>query len=184
MLHIFESNNMLKNRRFKIPDGIRRHLSGTLAKYKGDKTVNGYKRLNNILSADTLSYPEMKRIKNFFDNYKGSIKSPEYVLNGGEAMRTWVNTTLNTAVTAIKDFKQALKDNGKKNAFRRPHEKNRQKGNRKPTVAKIQTNNIAKHINDNNAIKMEWKSRKITPGKKSIKITETQAKSIKRKLET
>ena len=79
MLHlIFEGNQELNNRTFPLPKGVRTHLQNTLDDYSGDKTVDGYKRLNNVLDMNTISYQEMKRIKNFFDNYKGTPKSAEF----------------------------------------------------------------------------------------------------------
>ena len=117
MLNIITENSDLKNRTFPLPDGVRKILQNTLDNYKGDKTIDGYKRLNNILNMQTISYHELKRIKNFFDHYNGSDKSAEYILNGGEPMKTWVNNTLYTATKAIHDFKQAKKDAGISNAF-------------------------------------------------------------------
>ena len=132
MLHLLtETNNDLKNRVFPIPDGVRKILRQTLKNYNGDKTVDGYKRLNNLLSMDNISYYEMKRIKNFFDNYKGTDKSTEFILNGGEPMKTWVNDTLGLATKAVHDFKQTKKDNGVNNAFIKPHEKDRQNKKKK-----------------------------------------------------
>lgn len=161
MLHlIFEGNQDLNNRTFPLAKGIRKHLHDTLANYTGDKTIEGYKRLNNVLNMDSVSYHEMKRIKNFFDNYKGSPKSAEFILNGGEPMMNWVNNTLNTATKAVHDFKQAKKDAGISNAFIKPHEKQRQIRKDKPTQAKIQSNDAAKKIGDNNAIRFEQKERK------------------------
>ena len=55
MLHIITENNDLKNRTFPLPDGVRKILQKTLDNYKGDKTVDGYKRLNNILNMQTIS---------------------------------------------------------------------------------------------------------------------------------
>ena len=162
MLHlIFEGNQELNNRTFPLPKGVRTHLQNTLDNYSGDKTVDGYKRLNNVLDMNTISYQEMKRIKNFFDNYKGTPKSAEFVLNGGEPMMTWVNNTLNTATKAVKDFKQAKKDAGMSNAFIKPHEKQRQIRKDKPTQAKIQSKDVAKKIGDNNAIRFEHRERRV-----------------------
>ena len=156
MLHIITENNELKNRKFPIPDGVRKILQKTLKNYNGDKTIDGYKRLNNILSMDGIAYNEMKRIKNFFDNYGGTDKSPEYILNGGDAMKTWVNNTLYTATKAVHDYKQAKKDAGIDNAFIRPHEKDRQnKKKNKPTQAKFKTNNLSSKMLDGNDIKYE-----------------------------
>ena len=157
MLHIISENSVLKHRTFVLPDGIRKHLTNVLNNYKGDKTVNGYKRLKNTLSSNALSYAEMKRIKNFFDHYNGTNKSAKYVLNGGEEMKLWVNNTLNTATTSIKNYKQAMKDAGIKNAFRKPHEKDRQTKNSKPTTAKVSNNGLTKNIQNNTSVKFENK---------------------------
>ena len=172
MIHfIFEGGNSeLKGRFFPLGKGIRKHLEQTLASYDGDKTIIGYKRLNNILSMENgIAYNELKRIKNFFDNYTGSDKSVDYILNGGTPMKLWVDNTLNTATSAIEGFKQAKKDAGAENAFRKPHEKNRQTKPQKPTVAKVQTANVVKGIHNNTAVQYE---------SKIIRISEEQMQSI------
>ena len=172
MLHIITENNDLKNRTFPLPDGVRKILQKTLDNYNGDKTVDGYKRLNNILNMQTISYHELKRIKNFFDHYNGSDKSAEYILNGGEPMKTWVNNTLYTATKAIRDFKQAKKDAGISNAFIRSHSKDRQnKKNNKPTQVKFNTNNVNKNILNATSMKYENIIR-------TIVITEKQHKML------
>lgn len=156
MLHLITENNELKNRTFPLPDGVRKILQNTLDNYKGDKTVDGYKRLNNILNMKSISYHELKRIKNFFDHYNGSDKSAEFILNGGEPMKTWVNNTLYTATKAIRDFKQAKKDAGISNAFIRSHSKDRQnKKNNKPTQVKFNINNVNKNILNATSMKYE-----------------------------
>lgn len=156
MLHIIAENNELKNRTFPLPDGVRKILQNTLVNYKGDKTVDGYKRLNNILNMQTISYHELKRIKNFFDHYSGSDKSAEFILNGGEPMKTWVNNTLYTATKAVRDFKQAKKDAGVDNAFIKSHSKNRQnKKKNKPTQVKFNTDNVNKNMLNATSMKYE-----------------------------
>ena len=156
MLHIITENNELKHRVFPLPDGVRKFLQNTLDNYKGDKTVDGYKRLNNILNMQSISYHELKRIKNFFDHYNGSDKSTEFILNGGEPMKTWVNNTLYTATKAIHDFKQAKKDAGISNAFIKSHSKDRQnKKKNKPTQVKFNNNNVNKNILNATSMKYE-----------------------------
>ena len=159
MIHLInEENSELRNRKFPLPDGIRKQLQSVLDNYNGDKTVDGYHRLNNILSMDGIKYSEMKRIKNFFDHYTGSDKSDEFILNGGEPMKLWVNNTLNTATKSIEDYKQAKKDAGIKNAFIKPHEKERQIRKNKPTQVKFQTNNATKALSNGEIMKYESKS--------------------------
>lgn len=151
-----DGNSELKGRFFPLGNGIRKHLIATLKNYTGDKSSEGYKRLNNILSMENgIAYEEMKRIKNFFDNFQGNVQSPEYILNGGDAMKLWVNNTLNTATTAIKGFKQAKKDAGFSNAFIKPHEKDRQNSPGKPTQAKVQTKNVGQKIANNASVRYE-----------------------------
>lgn len=162
MLHFLTENKELKNRRFPIPDGVRKFLQKTLDNYHGDKTVDGYKRLNNILSMKSIAYNEMKRIKNFFDNYIGSDKSTEFILNGGEPIKNWINNTLYTATKAIEDFKRAKKDAGINNAYIKPHTKNRQnKKKNKPTQVKFNTKNINRKMLDGNTLRYENKNRTI-----------------------
>lgn len=139
---INEENSELRHRRFPLTDGIRKHLMSIMSSYDGDKTTVGYKRLNNLLSnEDGISYRDMKRIKNFFDNYVGTDNSDEYRLNGGDAMKWWVNNTLNTARAAIFNYKQAKKDAGISNAFRKTHQKERQIRKNKATHAKFDVSN-------------------------------------------
>lgn len=141
MLHFLtEENRELKGKVFTLPDGIRKHLRNTLERFSDQTTKDGYKRLNNILSMENISYYEMKRIKNFFDNFKGKEDNVEFQLNGGKPMRTWVNNTLNTATSAVRDFKQAKKDAGIENAFIKKHSKNRlTKNSTKVTAPKFNT---------------------------------------------
>ena len=158
MIHFINENNELKHRVFPLPEGIKKHLKSVLKNYTGDKTVDGYKRLNNILSMNAIKYNEMKRIKNFFDHYNGTDKSTEYTLNGGDEMKLWVDNTLGSATKAIKDDKQAKKDAGIQNAFIKSHEKDRQNRKGKPTVSKVKTNDLGKGIMNNNDIKYESKT--------------------------
>lgn len=148
-----DGNKELKGRKFMLGKGIKKHLMQTLKDYNGDKTIDGYKRLNNILEMDGIDYNEMKRIKNFFDNYNGTNDNPTYILNGGDEMKNWVDNTLNSATTAIRDIKRDKKEMGIKNAFIKPHTK---------------TNGLK----PNNQLKVESKQR-------VVYITENQYKLLK-----
>lgn len=152
MLHLlFESgdgNSELKGKRFPLGKNIYAHLKETLDNYKGDKSVEGYKRLVNIINMDDneggILYNEMKRIKNFFDNYNGSKDSVNYILNGGEPMENWVRNTLNTAIETVKGFKQAKAMGGLKNSFRKEHTKDRVV--KPPKETKIKMSDINKNL--------------------------------------
>ena len=166
MIHINE-NNELKHRKFPLAKGIKKHLLQIKNTYKGDKNVDGYKRLNNILEMDGINYNEMKRLKNFFDNYNGDTNSVEYILNGGKNMALWVNNTLNNATKSVYDFKKAKKEAGFKNAFIKPHEKNRQTTVKKPTKVKIK--NDSQNLFNGTELRFENKNRTIIISEEILK---------------
>lgn len=166
-------NSELRNRTFPIPKGVYSRLLDTLRGFKGDKTTDGYKRLNNLIKMKTVSYQEMKRLKNFFDHFDGKPESDEYILNGGGPMQMWVNNALSTATQAIRDFKQAKKDAGLSNAFIRPHDKDRQCRTSKPSMSQIRTNDVNRAVRDGEAVKYESRERKI------IRLSNAQVRMLK-----
>lgn len=177
MLHFIteDGNSDLRHKFFPLGNGIKKHLLHTLKTYNGDKSTAGYQRLNNLLSMENgIAYNEMKRLKNYFDNFRGDTNSDEYILNGGEPMKLWVTNSLNTATSAIRDFKQAQKDAGIQNAFRKNHIKNRQvKKKNKPTISKPQTTNVNHNLSQNQLFKYENKQHP------TIVVTESQIHSIR-----
>lgn len=180
MLHLLieDGNSELKHRFFPLGRNIRKHLQATLDNYDGDKTIDGYKRLNNVLSMENgIAYNEMKRIKNFFDNYKGSPDSPEYILNGGDEMHLWVNDTLSRATQQIRDFKETKKEfNIDNNSFKKEHEKDRQLSPGKPTYPRIKVRN-GRRSTEGTTIKYENVQR-------TVRLTEEQARLLTEGVET
>ena len=77
-------NSKLYGKHFVIPDDIRNHLV-TMYQTHGNagQGGDGFERNRQFQNAKSLSYQQAKRIKNFFDTYKGDQNSPEYHLNGG-----------------------------------------------------------------------------------------------------
>lgn len=83
MIHFINEggNSELKHRVFPLSKGIKKHLIDTLRNYRGDKTIEGYKRLNNLLSmTNGISYSEMKRLKNFLTIIKVLINQLNFCL--------------------------------------------------------------------------------------------------------
>ena len=75
--------------------------------------INKNRNLDALLSAFcyydvVLTRLDLERIKNFFDNFKGNHKDPEYILNGGVIMRNWVNDELRKMRDTIKNNKQNI----------------------------------------------------------------------------
>lgn len=154
MIILNEENSDLRGKIFPIFDGLKKHLQKTLSDYEkknGDKNNNGYDRLVWICSQDGISAEEMKRIKNFFDNYLGTPESDDFILNGGQEMKDWVNRMLKMATDTIKNEKEAKQAMGL--------DKKKTKGvkdtpePKKTEFVKIQTKNLSNSISKNNSVK-------------------------------
>lgn len=79
-----------------IPREIKTLLRNSFARVKGsNQNTEGYNRNKELQGQEQISYAQLKRIKNFFDNFKGLQNDPSYILNGGSQMSQWVNNTLN-----------------------------------------------------------------------------------------
>ena len=117
-------NSALYDKEIEFPIDKREHMSKSLAQVKDVREdLEGYQRNKELQGKETISYKQLKRIKNFFDNFKGNHKDPEYILNGGVIMRNWVNDELRKMRDTIKNNKQNKMDTGMQNQFIKPHEK-------------------------------------------------------------
>lgn len=114
------ANSSLQGYSWNVPEELHSHLRRTMNAYKGDKNVEGYKRLEGLIGEPKVSYEQLKRIKNFFDNHgtanvdymDDKKQDTEFILNGGRKMRDWVNKTLNTARSNIQNVKDIQKKAG------------------------------------------------------------------------
>jgi len=83
-----------------IPNDIKQHLKNSFAQMKSaPQNTEGFKRNQELQRQEKITYKQLKRIKNFFDNFQGKPTDPSFILNGGVLMRTWVNNTLNNMRT-------------------------------------------------------------------------------------
>lgn len=88
-----------------------------------DKNTEGYNRNKELQSQKFINYKQLKRIKNFFDNFKGSHKEPSFILNGGVEIKNWVNNELRKMRDYVKNTKTNKMNTGMMNQFIDPHEK-------------------------------------------------------------
>jgi len=117
-------NKSLYDKEIEFPRNMREHMRVSLGKVGDvDKDSEGYKRNQELQGKKFISYKQLKRIKNFFDNFKGNQKEPEFVLNGGFLMKNFVNDELRK----MREFGHMTKRNkmnaGMQNQFIKPHEK-------------------------------------------------------------
>ena len=59
-----------------------------------DKNTEGYKRNQELRNSKEVTYQQLKRMKNWFDNFKGNNNDLSFILNGGDYVKKWVDNTL------------------------------------------------------------------------------------------
>jgi hypothetical protein len=96
----------------EIPDTLRDHLRICFSQCNGaNENIEGFKRNQELQSQKKINYKQLKRIKNFFDNYEGTQEEFPWILNGGGVMKGWVENSLNL-----------MRDNAKKHMDTRPED--------------------------------------------------------------
>ena len=88
-----------------------------------DNNTEGYNRNKELQNQKFITYKQLKRIKNFFDNFKGNQNEPSFVLNGGVEIKNWVNDELRKMRDYLKNTKTNKMNAGMINQFIDPHEK-------------------------------------------------------------
>ena len=88
-----------------------------------NENTEGYNRNKELQSQKFITYKQLKRIKNFFDNFKGSHKHPSFILNGGVEIKNWVNDELRKMREYVKNTETNKMNAGMMNQFIDPHEK-------------------------------------------------------------
>ena len=117
-------NKDLYNKRIKFPEEMKEHLKSTFSSVNGaDQNTEGYNRNQELQGQSSISYQQLKRIKNFFDSFKGIPNEPSYILNGGEKMKGWVDGALRFLRDSIHDTKHNKSETGMQNQHIQSHEK-------------------------------------------------------------
>ena len=117
-------NKSLYDKEIEFPSHLRKHMKTCFAKVKNaDENTEGYKRNKELQGQKFISYKQLKRIKNFFDNFTGNQNETTFILNGGVEMKNWVNNELRRMREFIKNNKTNKMNAGMMNQFIDPHEK-------------------------------------------------------------
>jgi hypothetical protein len=181
MIHLLNEggNSTLIRRKVKAPLGkeIKKHLLQIYNNFDGDKGSKGFQRLSNVLNMDKedggINYNELTQLSHIMN--KILPNSEEFNTLGGELMKSWVDISLKSMENNDRADKQARKNAGEQNAFRKSHTKDRQnKRKNKPTIGRFQTKNTTNAIRNNDFIKLSE-----TIERKTIIISESQANYIK-----
>ena len=117
-------NSKLYNKSIPLPDEKRQHMATSRNMVGGNpQSGDGLKRNKELQEKKSISYQQLKRIKNYFDTYNGDFKDSEFILNGGFKMKSWVDMTLNQLRTNIKMTQQNRANAGETNQFISTHKK-------------------------------------------------------------
>ena len=88
-------NNELYGHKVEIPEEVIGYLNDCFNQVQGaNDSMDGYRRNIDLRNKGQISYQQLKRIKNWFDNYQGDGTDAPFILNGAEYMKNWVNNTL------------------------------------------------------------------------------------------
>lgn len=102
------ANSELYDKTFKIPTDVLKHINATLI---SNPDGEGVKRAKTLLKNGVITYQNLKRLKNFFDYFnKETDDATQYALAGGDKMRTFVESTLNSNRDAVKRSKEIKSD--------------------------------------------------------------------------
>ena len=108
----------------EFPKDKQEHMKKCFHMVKGaNENVEGFKRNQELQGKNYIDYKQLKRIKNFFDNFKGNHKHPSFILNGGVEMKNWVNDVLRKMRQGLDLSKRNKADTGMMNQYIKPHEK-------------------------------------------------------------
>jgi hypothetical protein len=88
-------NKDLYGEKVVVPETVLNYLEQCNTAAKGaSETTEGFKRNKDLREKREISYQQLKRMKNWFDNYDGGDNELPFILNGGHYVKNWVNETL------------------------------------------------------------------------------------------
>ena len=117
-------NKDLYDKEIEFPSDKQEHMRKCFKRAVGaDENVEGFIRNKELQGQKFISYKQLKRIKNFFDNFKGNHNELSFILNGGVEIKNWVNDELRKMREFIKMNKTNKMNTGMQNQFIDTHQK-------------------------------------------------------------
>ena len=88
-------NKDLYGNTIPLPEQLCEYLEQCFNSVEGaSESTEGYKRNKDLRDNREITYQQLKRVKNWFDDFGGQPNDPPFILNGGDYMKNWVNETL------------------------------------------------------------------------------------------
>jgi hypothetical protein len=101
-------NSELYGKSYKVPQDVIDYLHQChKAVGEVDETTEGFKRNKDLREKGEVTYQQLKRMKNWFDNFNGHQDEIPHILNGGHYVKNWVNNTLQGDRDTIDTGKQS-----------------------------------------------------------------------------
>jgi hypothetical protein len=117
-------NSELYGKTYPIPQDVLEYLDRCFkAVGEVDETTEGFKRNKDLREKGEITYQQLKRMKNWFDNFNGHQDETSHILNGGHYVRNWVENTLKGDRNSLQTSKD-VKSEVLPNQHNKPHEKN------------------------------------------------------------
>jgi len=117
-------NSDLYGKTFILPEEVVNYLQQFFDAAKGASQSNqGYRRNIELRNSKEVTYQQLKRMKNWFDGFDGDRDDLEYILNGGDYVKNWVNNTLESKRNDV-DLGKEIKSVVLPNQYIDTHEKN------------------------------------------------------------
>lgn len=88
-------NSNLYDKTIELPKEVLEYLQ-TCFEYvpNSDPSIEGHKRNEELRNSGYVTYQQLGRIKNWFDNYDGDGTDAPYILNGADYMKNWVESKI------------------------------------------------------------------------------------------
>jgi len=154
-------NKDLYGEKISIPEDVLKYLDDCNTAAKGaSETTEGFKRNKDLREKREITYQQLKRMKNWFDNFEGQENDLPYILNGGHYVKNWVNETLRSMRDDVRKTKE-IRSEVLPNQFNKPsddidlrnmnrpsksHSKERDNYNREITESLKRINDLIKKL--------------------------------------
>ena len=88
-------NSNLYNKPIELPKEVMEYLQTCFEHSpNSDPSIEGHKRNEELRNSGYVTYQQLGRIKNWFDNYSGDGTDSPYILNGADYMKNWVENKI------------------------------------------------------------------------------------------
>ncbi len=136
-------NKDLYGKKIELPEDVVVYLQQCHDSAKGaDDSTEGYRRNIELRDSGFVTYQQLKRMKNFFDNFMGHENELPFILNGGHYVKGWVDRMLQSMRDGISIPKE-IRSTVLPNQYIQPHTKDDITNMNRPS--KSHSNNLEKY---------------------------------------